>query len=53
MASLKLRLLMPVNYEVQSLNSTFKIGASNIGGREYGQVLGAGLIGQQIFASGQ
>jgi hypothetical protein len=40
-----------VNYEVQSLNSTFKIGASNIGGREYGQVLGAGLIGQQIFAS--
>jgi hypothetical protein len=27
-----------VNYEVQSLNSTFKIGASNIGGREYGQV---------------
>jgi outer membrane receptor protein involved in Fe transport len=40
-----------VNYEVESLNSTFKIGASNIGGREYGQVLGAGLIGQQVFAS--
>jgi hypothetical protein len=29
----------------------FKSGASNIGGKEYGQVLGAGLIGQQYFAS--
>jgi outer membrane receptor protein involved in Fe transport len=40
-----------VNYEFPQLHSTFKIGASNIGGKEYGQVLGAGLIGQQIFAS--
>jgi outer membrane receptor protein involved in Fe transport len=40
-----------LNYEFPSLKSTFKIGASNIGGREYGQVLGAGLIGQQYFAS--
>ena len=42
---------MQVNYEFPSLKSTFKIGASNIGGREYAQVLGAGLIGQQYFAS--
>jgi outer membrane cobalamin receptor len=40
-----------VNYEFPSLKSTFKIGASNIGGIEYAQVLGAGLIGQQYFAS--
>ena len=40
-----------LNYEFPSLKSTFKIGASNIGGKEYGQVLGAGLIGQQYFAS--
>jgi len=42
---------MQVNYEFPSLKSTFKIGASNIGGVEYAQVLGAGLIGQQYFAS--
>ncbi|MFE3867410.1 TonB-dependent receptor domain-containing protein [Flavobacterium sp. LS2P90] len=40
-----------LNYNFPSLKSTLKIGASNIGGREYGQVLGAGLIGQQYFAS--
>lgn len=40
-----------INYEFPKLQSTLKLGASNIGGREYGQVLGAGLIGQQIFAS--
>jgi outer membrane receptor protein involved in Fe transport len=40
-----------LNYDFPSLKSTFKIGASNIGGKEYGQVLGAGLIGQQYFAS--
>ncbi|MEM8521184.1 outer membrane receptor protein involved in Fe transport [Flavobacterium sp. PL12] len=40
-----------INYDFPSLKSTFKIGASNIGGKEYGQVLGAGLIGQQYFAS--
>jgi outer membrane receptor protein involved in Fe transport len=39
-----------VNYELK-LKSTLKLGASNIGGKEYGQVLGAGLIGQQYFAS--
>jgi hypothetical protein len=40
-----------VNYEFPQLKSTFKLGASNIGGKEYGQVLGAGLIGQQFYAS--
>jgi hypothetical protein len=40
-----------LNYNFPSLKSTLKVGASNIGGKEYGQVLGAGLIGQQYFAS--
>jgi outer membrane receptor protein involved in Fe transport len=40
-----------INYGIKSLKSILKIGATNIGGKEYGQVLGAGLIGQQYFAS--
>ncbi|OYX83511.1 MAG: hypothetical protein B7Y83_11200 [Flavobacteriales bacterium 32-34-25] len=40
-----------INYAIPGLKSTLKIGASNIGGKEYAQVLGAGLIGQQYFAS--
>ncbi|MFV8464146.1 TonB-dependent receptor domain-containing protein [Flavobacterium sp. LB1P62] len=40
-----------INYNIPKLKSTFKLGASNIGGKEYTQVLGAGLIGQQFFAS--
>ena len=40
-----------ITYNVPSMKSAFKIGAANIGGKEYFQVLGAGLIGQQIFAS--
>ena len=40
-----------INYEIPKLKSTFKLGAANIGGKEYAQVLGAGLIGQQYFAS--
>lgn len=40
-----------INYSIPSLKSTLKVGASNIGGKEYMQVLGAGLIGQQYFAS--
>jgi len=40
-----------VTYNVPSMKSAFKIGAANLGGKEYFQVLGAGLIGQQIFAS--
>ena len=39
------------NYSLKSLKSIIKIGATNIGGKEYGQVLGAGLIGQQYFVS--
>ncbi|MEY4962929.1 MAG: hypothetical protein RLZZ323_248 [Bacteroidota bacterium] len=40
-----------VNYLIPQLKSTLKIGAANIGGKEYIQVLGAGAIGQQYFAS--
>ncbi len=40
-----------INYTIPSLKSTLKIGAANIGGPEYRQVVGAGLIGQQYFAS--
>ncbi len=40
-----------INYLIPKLKSTLKIGAANIGGREYIQVLGAGAIGQQYFAS--
>ena len=40
-----------VNYSFPKLKSILKIGAANIGGKEYAQVLGAGLIGQQYFAS--
>ncbi len=39
------------NYSLTALKSIIKIGATNLGGREYGQVLGAGLIGQQYFVS--
>ncbi len=40
-----------INYSFPKLKSTLKVGAANIGGKEYAQVLGAGLIGQQYFAS--
>ena len=40
-----------INYNMPKLKSTLKIGAANLGGKEYTQVLGAGAIGQQIFAS--
>nr|WP_220760478.1 TonB-dependent receptor [Flavobacterium sp. UMI-01] len=40
-----------MNYELPSIKSIIKIGAANIGGKEYNQVLGAGAIGRQIFAS--
>lgn len=40
-----------INYNIPQLKSILKLGASNIGGREYAQVLGAGLIGQQYFVS--
>jgi outer membrane receptor protein involved in Fe transport len=40
-----------INYGIPKLKSVLKIGATNIGGQEYQQVLGTGLIGQQYFAS--
>ncbi len=40
-----------VNYTIPAMKSTFKIGAANLGGKEYTQVYGAGAIGQQYFAS--
>ena len=40
-----------INYNLPKLKSTFKLGAANLGGKEYYQVLGAGSIGRQIFAS--
>ena len=40
-----------INYGIPKLKSVLKIGAANIGGKEYRQVLGPGLIGQQYFAS--
>lgn len=40
-----------INYALPKLKSVLKLGAANLGGKEYQQVLGAGLIGQQYFAS--
>jgi outer membrane receptor for ferrienterochelin and colicin len=40
-----------LSYGLPKLKSTLKFGAANIGGKEYQQVLGAGLIGRQYFAS--
>ena len=40
-----------VSYALPKLKSVLKLGAANLGGNEYRQVLGAGLIGQQYFAS--
>lgn len=40
-----------LSFGMPKLKSTFKIGATNIGGKEYRQILGAGAIGSQYFAS--
>ena len=40
-----------INYGIPKLKSVVKLEAANIGGKEYYQVIGAGLIGQQYFAS--
>jgi outer membrane receptor protein involved in Fe transport len=40
-----------ISYGIPTLKSTFKVGATNLGGREYRQVVGPGLIGQQYFVS--
>jgi outer membrane receptor protein involved in Fe transport len=42
---------LQANYTLKSLQSIIKVGVTNIGGKEYFQVLGAGLIGQQYFVS--
>jgi hypothetical protein len=40
-----------INYAVPTCKLLFKVGATNIGGKDYVQVIGAGSIGQQWFAS--
>jgi outer membrane receptor protein involved in Fe transport len=40
-----------VNYAIPQLKSVIKLGATNIGGKDYIQVIGSGAIGQQWFAS--
>ena len=40
-----------INYAVPQYKLLFKVGATNIGGEDYIQVIGAGAIGQQWFAS--
>lgn len=40
-----------INYGIPSLKSVIKVGATNLGGKEYRQLLGPGLIGQQYFVS--
>jgi outer membrane receptor protein involved in Fe transport len=40
-----------ISYGLPSLKSILKVGATNLGGKEYRQLLGPGLIGQQYFLS--
>lgn len=40
-----------INLTLPSLKGIFKIGANNMLGKDYYQVIGAGLIGQQYYAS--
>ncbi|QLE00839.1 TonB-dependent receptor [Galbibacter sp. BG1] len=40
-----------LNYTVPSLKSTFKVGATNIGAKEYFTAYGTGLIGSQFYVS--
>ncbi len=40
-----------INYGLPKLKSLIKLGATNIAGKDYTQVLGAGAIGQQYFVS--
>ncbi|MBF2707129.1 TonB-dependent receptor [Flavobacterium soyangense] len=40
-----------INYSLPKLKSVIKLGAANLGGKEYTQVLGAGAIGHQYFVS--
>jgi outer membrane receptor protein involved in Fe transport len=38
-----------INYAIPKFKTIVKVGATNLGGQEYIQVLGAGAIGQQFF----
>jgi outer membrane receptor protein involved in Fe transport len=40
-----------INYAIPFLKSVIKVGGANLGGKDYIQVLGAGSIGQQYYAS--
>jgi outer membrane receptor protein involved in Fe transport len=40
-----------INYGIPKLKSLLKIGATNLGGKDYTQVLGAGAVGQQYYIS--
>ena len=40
-----------INYAIPKLKSVLKVGANNLFGEDYIQVIGAGAIGQQWFAS--
>ncbi|WNM19796.1 TonB-dependent receptor [Flavobacterium capsici] len=40
-----------ISYGIPTLKSVLKVGATNLGGKEYRQLLGPGLIGQQYFVS--
>ena len=42
---------LQINYGIPSMKSIFKVGGTNLGGREYRQIVGAGAIGQQFYAS--
>ena len=40
-----------VNYSIPAIKSVLKVGAANLFGKDYIQVIGAGAVGQQVFAS--
>ncbi|MDR6966693.1 outer membrane receptor for ferrienterochelin and colicin [Flavobacterium arsenatis] len=40
-----------INYAIPAIKSVLKLGAANLFGKDYIQVIGAGAIGQQLFAS--
>ena len=42
---------MQISYGIPSIKSIIKLGGTNLGGREYRQIVGAGLIGQQFYAA--
>lgn len=40
-----------INYSIPAIKSVLKVGGANLFGDDYIQVIGAGMIGRQIFAS--